>query len=585
MSTPESQFATARRWRPGPIELTAIAVTALVLLLGVGGYVVGYFVAGDKLPKNAVVAGVPVGGLSPSEAEQKLTSQLGARAAEPITVSVNDRKTTIDPGQAGLGLDVAASVAQAGGGRSFDPRHIWRVLTGGAVTDAVTTADEVKLDAAVSALAETTDRPAENASLAFRRADSGRVEVVQRKGSDGVQLDRAETADRVRAGYLHDQGPIEAVAAVTEPEISTAEVEQLATSFARPAVSGPVTLQADGAKEFEVTPTMIAASLTFAAQDGKLAPKLDAEALHEAAEPALTDADLATPKNAKVVIRDGSPTIVGGTNGAAITAAELASAVEPVLGKSGAARRATIAATTTEPDFTRADAEKLGVKEVTGKFTTRFPYAEYRNHNIGRAGELINNTLLRPGDTFSLNKTLGERTRKNGYVKGYIIRDGRFRMELGGGVSQSATTTFNAAFFAGLKDVEHRPHGLYINRYPAGREATVFWPDLDLRFKNNTDYGVLVQATVVKATPSKQGRITVKMWSTKTYEKVESSDLRRSNYTSGPVIRDDRSDCEVQAPVQGFDVNYERLFYAGGKVVKTEKFFWRYKPTSRVICT
>jgi vancomycin resistance protein YoaR len=166
-----------------------------------------------------------------------------------------------------------------------------------------------------------------------------------------------------------------------------------------------------------------------------------------------------------------------------------------------------------------------------------------------------------------------------------VIVDGRFRMELGGGVSQSATTTFNAAFFAGLQDVEHRPHGLYINRYPAGREATVYWPTVDLRFKNDTDHGVLVQADVVKATPSKQGRITVRMWSTKTYDKVRSSELVRSNYTSGPVIRDDRADCEPQAPVQGFDVNYRRLFYRCDEVVKTEKFFWRYKPTSRVICT
>ena len=107
-------------------------------------------------------------------------------------------------------------------------------------------------------------------------------------------------------------------------------------------------------------------------------------------------------------------------------------------------------------------------------------------------------------------------------------------MELGGGVSQSATTTFNAAFFAGLKDVEHRPHGLYINRYPAGREATVFWPDLDLRFKNDTEYGVLVQARMVKATPA--GRAGSPSGSGRPRPTTRSSPpkLRRSNFTSGP---------------------------------------------------
>jgi vancomycin resistance protein YoaR len=80
-------------------------------------------------------------------------------------------------------------------------------------------------------------------------------------------------------------------------------------------------------------------------------------------------------------------------------------------------------------------------------------------------------------------------------------------------------------FFAGLKDIQHQPHTLYIDRYPAGREATVAWPSLDLKFENDTKYGVLVQAYIVKGTPSRQGSITVKMWSTKTYDKITSSDL------------------------------------------------------------
>ena len=106
---------------------------------------------------------------------------------------------------------------------------------------------------------------------------------------------------------------------------------------------------------------------------------------------------------------------------------------------------------------------------MSGEFTTSFPYAEYRNINIGRAAELINNTLLKPGETFSLNRIVGERTAANGFTEGYVIKGG-IEKDLGGGVSQSATTTFNAMFFAGLKDIQHRPHTLYINRYPAGRE-------------------------------------------------------------------------------------------------------------------
>ena len=84
--------------------------------------------------------------------------------------------------------------------------------------------------------------------------------------------------------------------------------------------------------------------------------------------------------------------------------------------------------------------------------------------------------MLKPGEIFSLNGIVGERTAANGFVEGFIIKGGKFKEELGGGVSQSATTTFNAMFFAGLKDIQHQPHTLYIDRYPAGREATVAWP-------------------------------------------------------------------------------------------------------------
>ena len=90
--------------------------------------------------------------------------------------------------------------------------------------------------------------------------------------------------------------------------------------------------------------------------------------------------------------------------------------------------------------------------------------------------------MLKPGETFSLNDTVGERTEANGFTKGFIISDGIFKEDLGGGVSQMATTTFNAMFFAGLEDVEHKPHSFYIDRYPVGREATVAWGAVDLRF-------------------------------------------------------------------------------------------------------
>ena len=282
---------------------------------------------------------------------------------------------------------------------------------------------------------------------------------------------------------------------------------------------------------------------------------------------------------------NGRPKVIAAVNGTEVTADDLKKAVEPALTKTGSGRTVNVELSGAKAKFSTDAARKLGIRKVTGEFTTYYPYAAYRNTNIGRAAQLINNTLLKPGETFSLNRIVGERTAANGFAEGYIIKGGKFKKELGGGVSQSATTTFNAMFFAGLKDIQHRPHTLYIDRYPAGREATVHWPSLDLKFQNDTKYGVLVQAFRVKGSPGRKGSITVRMWSTKTYDRVVATHPVRSNFTTGRDIKDDSANCEPQSPVPGFDVSFFRLFYDSGEVVKRERFFWRYAPTDRVRCT
>jgi vancomycin resistance protein YoaR len=558
--------------------IAALVGGALLLVVG-AVYLAGYLMAGDKLPKDAEIAGVAVGGLSTQAATDKLQAELGPRATAPIAVTAGSQQAEVSPTEAGLSLDYAASIELAGGGRSLDPRHIWRVLTGGTQTEAVVTTDQAALDASVAALAKTVDREPKDAKLSF---DGD--EVVQTKGKDGVALNVDDASSTIESAYLSSGGPVELPAEVTEPEITTAEVAALATSYAKPAVSGPVTLKAGAAGSFQVTAAMIGDSITFVAADGTLKPQLDADKLRKVSDAAVSKVELKKPKNATVRLVDGKPKVIAAVNGTTLSAANLAAAVEPVLTKTGKERTGDVELTGAKASFSTEDAEKLGITKVTGQFTTQFPYATYRNVNIGRAAELINNTVLKPGDTFSLNGIVGERTAKNGFVEGYIISGGKFKKELGGGVSQSATTTYNAMFFAGLKDIQHQPHTLYIDRYPPGREATVAWPTLDLKFQNNTKYGVLVQAYVKKATPSSKGSITVKMWSTKTYDEIDSSALKKSNFTTGRKITDDDPKCEPQAPVQGFTVNYSRIFRNDGKVVKTEPFRWTYAPTDRITC-
>jgi vancomycin resistance protein YoaR len=560
----------------GPI--VAVLLGGLVVILG-ALYAIGYALADDTVPKNATVEGVAIGGLAPEEAAATLERELAPQATAQLQLELAGDPAVLDPVAAGLSVDYPASVQAAGGERSLDPRHFYRVLTGGTATAAVIDVDEAKLSAAVDAIARAHDRQPADAQLSY----AGRT-IVAKDGVQGITLDQAGAIDAITQGYPAE-GPITIPAATADPEITTAEMRALVRDFARPAVAAPVVVETGGAGSFEISPTMIASAITFPAADGALSPSLDAAKLRRAADSRIGELDLADHRDATVRLVDGKPKVIASTDGTDISATDLASAVRPVLGRPKRERTVTAKLSGAPARFTTADARKLGITEVTGRYTTYFPYATYRNVNIGRAAAKINNTVLKPGETFSLNKVVGERTKANGFVEGYIIKGGKFSKELGGGVSQSATTTFNAMFFAGLQDIRHQPHTLYIDRYPAGREATVAWPGLDLKFKNDTDYGVLVQAYVKKATPTRKGSITVKMWSTKTWDRVSSSSLVRSGYTSGRDLTDDSADCEPQAPVPGFTVNYSRLFHRDGKVVKRERFRWRYAPTDRIRCT
>jgi vancomycin resistance protein YoaR len=542
-------------------------------------YLAGYVATGDKVPKKAQISGVAVGGLSRSEAIQKLSVELGPRATEPLNLTVGEKEAQLKPVDAGLAVDYAQSVDAAGGGKSLNPLRILRTLTGGSAIDAVIVVDQPRLNAAVGELAKIFNQEPVDAKL---RYDG--TKIKQKQAQEGAVLQQDPAAATITSSFLKVTGPIALPAEISQPAVTNDEADQVVATFAKPAISDPIKVKVNGAKSFEITPRMLAGSISFVQRDGTLVPVLDEKKLRRNARPALKKVELVEPKNATVRLVNGKPKVIPAVNGTTITADNLKKAVEPVLIKPAAERKVRVQLTGDKASFSTAEAKKLRIKQVTGQFTTYFPYLPYRNINIGRAAALINGTLLKPGEIFSLNQVVGERTAANGFTEGYIIKDGRFRKELGGGVSQSATTTFNAMFFAGLKDIEHKPHGLFIDRYPVGREATVAWPSLDLKFQNDTKYGVLVQAYIVKGTPSHRGSITVRMWSTKAYDKVVATSPVKSNFTTGRVIKDDSKDCEPTSPVRGFDVRYQRLFYQNGSVVRRENFSWRYAPTNRVVC-
>lgn len=564
----------ARRRRRGP--LYAALAGGTLLLLG-GAYGVGYALSGETLPPNTTIEGVEVGRLAAPEAEARLSEELTARAEEPMTLASGEQELTRTPAEFGLSVDYAASVAEADVEKSFNPVDIWNSLTGGRSVDAVVARDEPTLEAVASELAQLTNADPVNAGLVIE----ANAPVVQ-EGSNGRALDVAATADAVADAYL-DATRVDAVVAETEPEITTAEAEQARDTVAVPALSGPVPIQT-GDRGFQVTPEMIGASLSFVPADGALAPELNAETLLGQADSAMEGLGLQQAKDATIELRDGTPVVVPGENGLGVAKEDLARAVGEAMTRTDE-RTGSVTIAEVEPDLTTAEAEALGVREITGEFTTRFPATAYRVNNIGKSAGLINNTLLLPGETFSMNAALGERTLANGWKAGGAIDGGRVVERMGGGISQTTTTLFNAIFFAGLEDVVHKPHSLYFSRYPMGREATLDWNSVEMKFRNDTDYGVLIQAFTNNPEVGGQGTVTVRIWSTKVYD-VTATDPVQSNFRSpGETIRSDAAVCSPQSGMRGFTVRFDRVFRQNGAVVRTEPFEWTYNTLTPVVCT
>ena len=572
----EGQEDREKRERAGG-RLVIVLILVLALLLA-GAYAAAALSAGDKVPRGTSVAGVDIGGLSRDDAQQRLEDDLADRADAPIAVSVDGADpVSLTPAEAGLSVDFAASVADAGGEKTWDPRRLWDYYTGGDDLDAVIDVDDDALHAALEDLGVDSGSQARNGAVRFTRSG-----VVTRDPKVGRAVDPDAAADAVVAAYLDDEPTVELELTDVQPDIDAEDVREALESFANPAMSGPVTLIFDRSR-VRLSPRQYSGALSMEPADGVLVPTVDPDRLIDLVEGATSGKG--APVDATVKLVNGKPKVIPAKPGVTFDPDDITDTFLDLVARPEGGRVLEVEATVDEADFTTRDARDLGIKEKISEFTTYFPYAEYRNINIGRAAELVNGTLLKPGETFSLNGVVGERTVENGFTTGFVISGGIFKEDLGGGVSQMATTTFNAMFFAGLKDIEHKPHSFYIDRYPVGREATVAWPTLDLAFQNDTDHGVLIESFVNPSTPATQGSVTVRMYSTKVWD-IESQASERYAYV-GPGTRTlDTPDCYPNTGFSGFQIDVTRIFRKHGKskVDHTEKFHTSYTPADTVIC-
>ncbi|NMH98950.1 vanomycin resistance protein VanB [Pseudonocardia sp. K10HN5] len=523
------------------------------------------------VPRGVSVAGLQVGGLTRGEAEQRLRAAIEPRATRPVAVTAGDVRTEIDPQAAGLQVDWGATLDQAGSQPLNPITRIASFFTTREV-GVINSADERSVTTALEQLAPLVDRQPVEGSVRFEGLKPVPVAPV-----DGRRLDLPAAVgvlERDWAGGAPVALPLVPLRAAT----TTDDVQQAIDAVARPAVSAPVTVNGEGAQA-TLAPEVVASALSFRADpaaDPKLVPEINEEKITDALNPQLAATEKPN-RDATLDFSSGSPVVVPSQDGRGVDYDTTLRDLLKVLTQP-APRQITAVYADQPAKVTTDDINKLGIVGEISSFTTG-GFAADSGQNIKRAAEQIDGSIVEPGETFSLNAKTNPRDAAHGYVEAGIIEDGHPARGVGGGVSQVATTLYNAAYFAGMVNVAHKEHSFYISRYPVAREATVFDNVIDLKFRNDGPTGVLIKTIW---TPSS---LTVKMFGTKRYE-VTSTTGPRTNVTQpNTVTIPPGQPCSPSNGAPGFtatDTRTLRNIQTGE--TRSETRTVKYNPSPIVVC-
>lgn len=554
---------TSRRW---PRNLLWVACGVLVL---VGAYVGAQWYFADRIPRETTVAGIDIGGLSDAAAVERLETELGGIAAAPLPVTAGDATTTVDPAAAGLTFDADATVS---GLTSFSlsPSRLLSQISGGNAVAPVSVIDDAALAAAVETMGLDLEVEATSGTVGFVDGAAVTTEAVEGSGAD---LEAA--TELIRDSWLTAARPLVLPTEPIEPDINQAETDE-AYAVAQTVASAPVTVAvADQVAELPVEVMTAAASMPPV--DGTLQLTFDGEALVTEVVARTTDL-LSDSADASFVFVDGAPQIQPGTPGTTLDPAALAAAVQTAA--TGEDRTAPVELVESDPAQSTEALEALGVTEVVSQFATPLTNEPVRTENLRVAAERVTGTLVLPGEEFDLTEVIGPITAANGYQAAHIISNGQIVDGIGGGLSQMSTTTYNVGFFAGMVDLEHRPHSYWFDRYPEGRESTLAVGQINMRWRNDSPYGVLMQSYIA------DGKLHVVAWSTPYYTVTDSTSAR-SDVVAATIERKSGPGCVAQSRGNsGFSVSVSRTvtITATGEKVIDETNTWRYRPHNGVVC-
>jgi vancomycin resistance protein YoaR len=475
------------------------ALTAsLVALAAVLGVVVLLLVAwsidtsnhGGEVVRNVRLAGREIGGMTRSQVAAVVRDAAARYKGAEVRVDAPGGGFTVEAEAIGLTVSEDATVEAA-----FDVGREGSLFTrvGGWLRSMVGHR-QAPIEAVVSpaavyrTVAEKDTGPRTEAVEPSLKVQKGKLVAVEGKAGRGI--DPADVIDELPDAARNGRVPIRVSVDRGEvpPRFDEDDAEEVAEEGER-LVRTALPVEAAG-KTAKVSPATLRSWVRAVPAQDDLVVGIDDKAAVEGLARLLPEVG-EKPEETSFTLRDGVPVVVPGKPGTGCCAIGSGDVILQAL-RTRPDDPVSLRLRRVDPELTVEEASKLGIKEKVGTFTTTFTAGQPRVTNIRRIADLVRGTVIEPGTSFSVNQHVGRRTTEKGFVVAGQIEDGVLTEGVGGGVSQFATTLFNAAYFAGLDFGEYQAHSIYFPRYPRGREATMGYPHPDLVIKNTTPHGVMI---------------------------------------------------------------------------------------------
>ncbi len=557
--------------------------TIVVVLVWLTGLLLGLAFAGSptRLANGVHVGGVDVGGLTPGHAVALLERRWHEVENVPVEFRVGSQSWRLSARLLGVQPDWRGAVAAVRRqGEGFGPFRGFRRLDlrfFGADIQPPTQVYNAALQYELSRIASEIDTPHRDASIVLRGLSP---DVVP--GRAGHMLERsAAAATVVRALASLSRQPVDLPVRLDPPRVTANDLTVIAAEV-KTAVSAPIQLTLGGTT-WKITRARIASLLELPA-DGRRDLRIGGAGANRWFTK-LENHVNQPPRDASWSISPHGVTVVPDQDGFSLDVPQSAQALlHAALVTDPTLRMATLVVQRVHASRSTAQAQAMHIRALVSSYTTLYGGDSNRIHNVQLVARLIDGHVIAPGATFSFNQATGARTAQKGFLTAPVIINGELQTGLGGGVCQVSTTVFNAAYEAGLPITARTNHALYISHYPQGRDATVNYPDVDLKFVNDTGHWLLLRTWVGPSS------LTVALYGTPTHRRVVSdvaplvvAGKPPVEYIPDPTLPSgERVIQDAGDPARTTSVR-RRVYTADGKLLYDNVFYSSYRSQPEVV--